>query len=227
MNNKLVEIVFILDRSGSMAGLEDDTIGGFNALVSEQKEIARKFLTKKFLMDSEVKLTTVLFDDKYEILHNGVNINDVKPLTRVEYNVRGRTALLDAVGKTITAVGDRLSNTAEADRPAKIMFVITTDGQENASREYSLEKIKSMIEHQRNVYKWEFVFLGADIDSVTTAAGMGINTSNAKNYTKDSVGTQSIYSAVSKGLTDMRGTTASAKNAGDITFDSSVLNEVK
>ena len=215
MNNNLIEIVFILDRSGSMSGLKSDTIGGFNGYIEKQKQL-----------DGEAKLTTVLFDDKYEILHNGVNIRDIEPLTDEQYYVRGSTALLDAIGKTINDVGDRLSNTAEADRPAKVLFVITTDGLENASVEFTAEQIKSMITRQTDVYNWEFIFLGANIDSISTAASYGISAQNAKNYTANSIGTQSIYAAVTNGTTKLRGKMSGA-GGQSVAFDASDLDEVQ
>jgi uncharacterized protein YegL len=145
-----------------------------------------------------------LFDDKYELLHDGVNLKDVKPLTNDDYFVRGSTALLDAIGKTINTVGARLSRTKESDRPAKVVFVITTDGEENCSREFSQAQIKEMIERQTNVYNWQFLFLGANIDAVSTAQGYGINANYAATYTADSIGTQSLYNSVSKGVTRLR-----------------------
>jgi len=136
MKENLTEMVFILDRSGSMSNLTKDTIGGFNTMIENQKK-----------EDGDAVLTTVLFDDMYELLHDGVNIQDVKELTNKEYYARGMTALLDAIGKTINTVGERLSKTKEEDRPSKIIFVITTDGQENSSKEFTQKQIKEMIEH--------------------------------------------------------------------------------
>ncbi len=151
MNQNFTEIVFILDRSGSMGGLENDTIGGFNGFVKKQAETG------------QTSLTTVLFDDKYEILHNGVDAGKAV-LTSDEYFTRGSTALLDAVGKTINDVGKRLGETPEALRPGKVIFVITTDGLENASREFTYDEVQKMITHQSEKYNWEFVFMGANID---------------------------------------------------------------
>lgn len=194
MKTNLTEIVFILDRSGSMKHLTSDTIGGFNSFIDEQKKV-----------DGEALLTTILFDDEYEILHNGVNLKVVKPLTTNEYSVRGFTALLDAIGKTINEVGDRLSKTKEEERPSKVIFIITTDGEENSSKEFKQEQVKSMIENQTNNYNWQFIFLGANIDAVATAQRYGINANLAHTYTANSVGTQSLYTSVSKGVGGERG----------------------
>ncbi|HBD92996.1 MAG TPA: hypothetical protein DC057_02360 [Spirochaetia bacterium] len=180
MNNNLTEIVFILDRSGSMQSLVDDTIGGFNSFVENQKKLP-----------GEAHLTTVLFDEMYEILHNGVNLKSINPLTRTEYYARGMTALLDAIGKTINTVGERLSDMNEKNRPHKVIFVITTDGAENASKEFNQQQIKSMIEHQTNRYNWEFVFLGANMDAVSVGDSYGITRSAT--YSATSEGTKSVY----------------------------------
>lgn len=184
MNTNLTEVIFILDRSGSMAHLTEDTIGGFNSFILKQME-----------EPGELKLTTILFDDKYEVLHNGLNVKDVAMLTKSDYWARGMTALLDAVGRTIDDVGMRLDKTPEDQRPGKVLVVITTDGLENASRKYSVDAVRQLIELQTNVYKWQFIFLGANIDAVATAKGLGINTS--ANYTATSSGTRSLYDTVS------------------------------
>jgi uncharacterized protein with von Willebrand factor type A (vWA) domain len=161
MNQNLTEIVFILDRSGSMSGLENDTIGGFNGFVKRQAEAG------------QTSLTTVLFDDQYEIIHNGIDAGNIV-LTSKEYFTRGSTALLDAVGKTINDAGKRLNETPEALRPGKVIVVITTDGLENASREFSYEKVKGMITHQTEKYGWEIIFLGANIDVAKEGDKLGI-----------------------------------------------------
>lgn len=192
MNKNLTELVFILDRSGSMQGLTTETIGGFNSLVEKQKQ------------EGDAYLTTVLFDDAYEVLHDHVDIQRVPTLTQREYYARGCTALLDAVGRTIDAVGRRLAETPEENRPGKVIFTITTDGMENASREYTLARIKEMITHQRNVYKWEFVFLGANIDAVETAETLGISRHMSKTYTASSEGCRSTYTVMNKLLNYMK-----------------------
>jgi len=193
MKNNLTEIVFILDRSGSMGHLVEDTIGGFNSFIETQKQ-----------EDGEALLTTILFDDKYEILHNGVNIKDVKPMTTKEYSARGMTALLDAIGKTINTVGDRLNKLDDDKKPSKVIFVITTDGQENQSKEFKQAQIKEMIEHQTNKYNWQFLFLGANIDAVGTAQSFGISGQFASNYTASSVGTDSLYTSLSRSIASYR-----------------------
>jgi len=181
MNQNLTEIVFILDRSGSMQGLENDTIGGFNGFVKKQAETG------------QTSLTTVLFDDKYEILHNGVNAGNVK-LTDSEYFTRGSTALLDAVGKTINDVGKRLNEAAENARPGKVIFVITTDGLENASRKFSYKKVKKMITHQTEKYGWEFIFMGANIDVAKEGDKLGIKADRSFAFDSTSEGVSKMYS---------------------------------
>jgi len=191
MKNNLTEIVFILDRSGSMQSLTDDTIGGFNSFVDQQKN-----------EPGEALLTTILFDSKYEILHNGTNLKDVKPLTKKEYYVRDTTALLDAIGKTINDVGHRLDNTKEENKPSQVIFVITTDGQENSSKEFTAQQIKEMVEHQTNVYNWKFVFLGANMDAVDVGSQYGI--SYAATYSATTRGTKSVYSTVTNLVSNSR-----------------------
>ena len=193
MKKNLTEMVFILDRSGSMRHLAEDTIGGFNSMIEQQKK-----------EDSEAYITTVLFDHEYELLHDHVNIKDVEPITSDEYYARGMTALLDAVGRTICSIGNRLSNTPEEERPEKVIFVITTDGFENASQEFTKSKVKEMIEHQQDKYSWTFMFLGANMDAVGEAMSLGVNAQFARTYTASDIGTQSLYSAVSKSITTAR-----------------------
>lgn len=193
MKKNLVEMAFILDRSGSMSGLEKDTIGGFNSLIEKQKQET-----------GEAFVTTVLFDDQYELLYDHVNIKDVKELTSKEYYPRGMTALLDAVGRTINSIGARLSATPEDERPEQVIIVITTDGYENASHEFTKTKVKEMIEHQQTKYSWTFMFLGANMDAVSEATSLGINQDFAKTYTNSSVGLNSVYSAVSCSVSAMR-----------------------
>lgn len=192
MNANLTEIIFLLDRSGSMAGLERDTIGGFNGFLEKQRNLGE-----------ETIVTAVLFDDSYEILWNGVDAQKVQ-LTGKEYYVRGTTALLDAVGKTILDVGHRLSKTEETRRPGKVIFVITTDGMENASREFSHGKVKELIGHQQEKYNWEFIFLGANMDAAREAETMGISKDNAFNFEASSRGIDKMYCAVSETVSGMR-----------------------
>jgi uncharacterized protein YegL len=193
MKRNLTELVFILDKSGSMSGLESDTIGGYNAMLKKQQGA-----------EGEAIVTTVLFDDKYELLHDRINIKGIRPITEKDYYVGGCTALLDAIGKTIHKIGNAQRNTSEEHRADKVMFVITTDGMENASREYSYEKIKSMVERQKEKYGWEFIFLGANIDAVTTAARFGITHDRAATYNADEEGTRLNYEAISNVVCEMR-----------------------
>lgn len=192
MNENLTEVVFLLDRSGSMAGLESDTIGGFNGFVKRQCEA-----------EGETVLTTVLFDDEYEVLWQGVDANEVK-LTDKEYYVRGCTALLDAVGKTIAEVGQRLSRTPEEKKPGKVIFVITTDGMENASSEFTYRKVKELIQHQRDKYSWEFIFMGANIDAVQEADNLGISAENAYDFEATDTGVEKMYVRMCEAVSEMR-----------------------
>ena len=193
MKKNLTEIVFILDRSGSMAGLEDDTIGGFNAMIEKQKR-----------EQGEALVSTVLFDNDSEVIHDRVDIQRIKPMTHKEYYVRGCTALLDAVGGAIHHIGNVHKYAREEDRPEKTLFIITTDGMENASSKYSYEKLKAMIERQKEKYGWEFLFLGANIDAAKDAARFGIGADRAANYHADSEGTNVIYETVSEAITQVR-----------------------
>ena len=193
MKKGLTELIFILDRSGSMSGLGSDTIGGYNAMLEKQKK-----------EPGEAVITTVLFDDKYELLHDRINIRGIEPITEKEYYVRGTTALLDAVGRTISKIVNVQKHTVEDERAENVMFVITTDGMENASREYSYEKIRRMIEHQKSKYGWEFIFLGANIDAVDTAERFGIGQDRAVNYNADSEGTLLNYEVISETVSYLR-----------------------
>ena len=193
MRRNLTEIVFILDRSGSMAGLEEDTIGGFNAMIEKQKR-----------EPGEAYVSTVLFDNTCDVIHDRVAIRKVAPMTRKEYYVRGCTALLDAVGGAIRHIGNVHKYAREEDRPEKTIFVITTDGMENASRHYSYEKVKSMITHQKEKYGWEFLFLGANIDAAAVAGRFGIGEDRAVNYHNDSIGTALNYEVVSDAIRTVR-----------------------
>lgn len=216
MNTNLTEIVFILDRSGSMIGLEGDTICGFNAFIEKQKN-----------EPGDALLTTILFDDQYEILHNGMNLKEVQPMTKDQYWARGTTAMYDAIGKTINDVGHRLSQTPEQYRPGKVIFVITTDGEENASREFNRSKVKEMIQHQTEKYSWEFIFLGANIDSVQQARSMGISADFAADYCASAQGTSSMYCAVDAAVSSLRSTgTISASWADGLTSNADVTSLV-
>ncbi|NLT15727.1 MAG: VWA domain-containing protein [Clostridiales bacterium] len=201
MKKGLTELVFILDRSGSMSGLETDTIGGYNSMLAKQKN-----------EPGEAVITTVLFDDKYELLHDRISLKGIAPITDREYFVRGSTALLDAIGRTINKIGNAQKNTLDEERAEKIMFVITTDGMENASREYGYDKVRRMIERQKERYGWEFIFLGANIDAVETAARFGINADRAVNYNSDSEGTQLNYEVISETVSCMRASQAVPSN---------------
>ena len=185
MRKNLTEIVFILDRSGSMNGLERDTIGGFNSMIEQQKKA-----------EGEALISTVLFDNVSEVLHDRVNVRDIRPMTDRDYTVRGCTALLDAIGGAIHHIGNVHKYARPEDVPEHTMFVITTDGMENASRRYNSEKVKQMIERQKAKYGWEFLFLGANIDAVETASQFGIGADRAVNYQCDSEGTALNYEVI-------------------------------
>lgn len=186
MKKNLTELVFILDRSGSMAGLEKDTIGGFNSMIEKQRR-----------EPGEVYVSTVLFDSTCEVIHDRVPLDQVKPLTEREYYARGCTALLDAVGGAIHHIGNVHKYAREEDRPEHTMFIITTDGMENASHAYSYDKVRRMINLEKEKYGWEFLFLGANIDAAAEAARFGINEDRAVNYKCDSVGTALNYEVLS------------------------------
>lgn len=190
--NNTTELVFIIDRSGSMAGLEEDTVGGFNAMIEKQKK-----------KDGLCLVTTVFFDNESEIIHDRIRLEDVTEMTD-EYYVRGCTALLDAVGKTIEHIGNIHKYARPEDVPANTIFIITTDGMENASHKFTKDKVKKMIERQKKKYGWEFIFIGANIDAVNVAAGIGIGADRAANYHADSRGTRVNYEAMSKAVFSMR-----------------------
>jgi len=193
MRKNLTEIVFILDRSGSMSGLEADTIGGFNSMIEKQKKA-----------EGEALISTVLFDNTSEVIHDRVSVQNIKPMTDEDYMVRGCTALLDAIGGAIHHIGNVHKYARAEDVPEHTMFVITTDGMENASRHYDSEKVKKMIERQKEKYGWEFLFLGANIDAVETARHFGISEDRAVNYHSDSEGTQLNYEVVSEAISAVR-----------------------
>jgi len=193
MKKNLTELVFILDRSGSMAGLEKDTIGGFNSMIERQRAT-----------EGEVIISTVLFDNTSEVIHDRVDIHRIEPMTEKQYFVRGCTALLDAIGGAIHHIGNVHKYAREEDRPEHTMFVITTDGMENASHRYSSDCVKQMIERQKSKYGWEFLFLGANIDAVETAGNFGIEADRAVNYHSDSEGTALNYEVLSEAICSVR-----------------------
>ena len=195
MKKNLTELVFILDRSGSMAGLEKDTIGGFNAMIEKQRG-----------EPGEALISTVLFDNETEVIHDRIPLDRVPALTEKEYFVRGCTALLDAVGGAIHHIGNVHKYAREEDRPEKTLFVITTDGMENASHFYTYDQVKAMIQRQQEKCGWEFLFLGANIDAAREAARFGIRADRAANYYADSVGTEVVYEAVNEAVCQVRRT---------------------
>ncbi len=186
MKKNLTEIVFILDRSGSMSGLEKDTIGGFNSMIKKQRE-----------EEGDCYISTILFDNHSQVIHDRLPLDKVPELTEKEYFVRGCTALLDAVGGAIHHIGNVHKYAREEDRPEKTLFVITTDGMENASRTYTYDMVKKMITHEKEKYGWEFLFLGANIDAAKEAGRFGIAPERAANYHADSEGTSVIYDSLS------------------------------
>lgn len=197
MKKDLTELVFILDRSGSMSGLESDTIGGFNSVMTKQKA-----------EEGDANVTTVLFDDKYELLHDRYNLKKIDRITEKDYYVRGTTALLDAIGKSIHKMINSQKYALEDERADKVLFVIITDGMENASVEYGYEKIKKMIHQQQEAYGWEFIFLGANIDALETAGRFGIGEDRAANYHADSEGTMLNYQVISETVSMVRAKSA-------------------
>ena len=193
MKNNITELVFILDRSGSMSGLESDTIGGFNAMIEKQKK-----------QDGVCYVSTVLFDNVSEVLHHRKKLEDVAPMTDKDYTVRGCTALLDAIGGAIHHIGNIHKYARPEDVPEHTVFVITTDGLENASHRYSSEEVKRMIEREKEQYGWEFLFLAANIDAVETAASIGVSRDRAVNYHADSMGTELVYETVCEAVSQVR-----------------------
>lgn len=193
MKNNITELVFILDRSGSMSGLESDTIGGFNSLIKKQRK-----------QDGECYVSTVLFDNVSEVLHDRIKLSDVPKMTERDYTVRGCTALIDAIGGAIHHIETIHKYARPEDVPEHTMFVITTDGMENASHRYSSDEVKKMIERQKAKYGWEFLFIGANIDAVNTAKNFGIGADRAVNYTADSRGTEVLFDTVSDTVCCMR-----------------------
>ena len=216
MKKNLTEIVFILDRSGSMAGLEADTIGGYNSLIEKQKN-----------EEGEAYVSTILFDDKQEVLHDRVNLKEIQPMTREEYYVRGCTALLDAVGGAIRHIGNVHKYARVEDRPEKTLFIITTDGMENSSRHYTYEKVRMMIQRQKDKYGWEFLFLGANIDAIEEARRFGIDAEKAVNYECDGVGTELNYRVLSKAVSRVRESVCCASAALDADWKAEIEADYK
>jgi uncharacterized protein YegL len=193
MKKGLTELVFILDKSGSMAGLEKDTIGGFNSMLQKQRS-----------EQGECRVTTVLFDNRYTLLHDRIDIQAVSPMTEKEYCVGGSTALLDAIGRTIGKISAVQENTAEDFRAEKVIFIIITDGEENSSREFSAPEVKKLIRREKEAHGWEFLFLGANINAVETAGRFGISADKAVDYVPDREGTALNYAAMCEAVSEFR-----------------------
>ena len=193
MRKGLTEVVFILDRSGSMSGLESDTIGGFNSMIEKQKK-----------EEGEAYISTVLFDDKTEVLYDRVPVAKVEPMNDNQYYVRGCTALLDAIGGAIHHIANVHRYAREEDRPEKTLFIITTDGMENSSHIYDYRKVKKMVEKEKNKYGWEFLFLGANIDAIEVAGRFGVSANRAINYVSDEEGTALNYQVLSDTVSAVR-----------------------
>jgi uncharacterized protein YegL len=215
MKKGLTEIVFILDRSGSMSGLENDTIGGFNSMISKQKD-----------EEGEALISTVLFDNETEVIHDRLPLDKIAPLTGKEYYVRGSTALLDAIGEAIHHISSIHKYAREEDVPEKTLFIITTDGMENSSRKYSYDKVKKMVEKKKEKNHWEFIFLGANIDAVSVANKFGVDRSRAVTYECDGAGTALNYKMMSKMVSCARA--SKSAEAMGAAFDSEeMLSEIR
>ena len=215
MSKGYTEIVYILDRSGSMGGLEADTIGGFNAMMEKQKKTGEKAL-----------VSTVLFDDRSEVIHDRVPIDKIEKMTDKQYYVRGCTALLDAVGGAIRHIGNVHKYIRPEDRPDNTLVVITTDGMENASSRYSREQVENMVKHQQEKYGWEFIFIGANIDAYEEARKFGISKERAVNYVCDEIGTANVYAGISRAVCSVMRAHASAK-ASECLEESNWAEEIK
>jgi uncharacterized protein YegL len=215
MKKGLTEIVFILDRSGSMAGLEDDTIGGYNSMLEKQKK-----------EDGAALVSTVLFDNEIKVLHDRMSIDSIEPISGKEYYVRGTTALLDAVGGAISHIGNVHKYARDEDVPEKTLFIITTDGMENASRWYSFKTVKEMVERQKEKYGWEFIFLGANIDAAEVAGRFGVDESRAVRYKSDERGTRLNYKVMTE-MVSMARSSDSAEDMRRCFDDGSILDEIR
>lgn len=215
MKKNLTEVVFVLDKSGSMSGLENDTIGGFNSLIKKQKNET-----------GDAIVSTVLFSDEYEVIHNRQNIKDIPLLTSKEYYVSGCTALLDAIGNSIDYILKNHNELKEEEIPEKTIFIITTDGQENASREFNYKIIKKLIENMKKKYKWEFIFLGANIDTIDEANKLGIDTDNAVSFNCDELGVELNYCSLNNAIKSIRKTKTLSKSWRK-NIDNDIKNRVK
>lgn len=193
MNQKLTELVFILDRSGSMSGLEEETIGGFNSMIDKQKSI-----------EGDVIVSTVLFDNQFDVLHNRIPLNKIQPLTKETYYVRGTTALLDAIGRSVQKIRHIHTLIQTKDIPSKVMIVIMTDGMENSSKEYSYHDVKMLIDTMTKEKEWEFIFLGANIDAINVGQRFGMRKDRVANYHADKEGTSLNYEVISDAVTQYR-----------------------
>lgn len=199
----LTDITIILDRSGSMQSVRTDTIGGFNSFLAEQKKV-----------DKPANISLVQFDDVYEVVYSDKDIKTADDLTDATFQPRGSTALYDAIGRTVNAIGKRLSDTSETDRPENVLVVIMTDGHENASKEFTSATVSQMIQHQQDAYQWQFVFVGANQDAVLSARALGINVNNAMSYAANAVGTQEVMRSMSANVASYR----TSKVASDLAF---------
>jgi uncharacterized protein YegL len=215
MKKGLTEIVFILDRSGSMRGLEADTIGGYNSMIDKQKG-----------EDGEALISTVLFDGQTEVLHDRIPLDKIEPITDKEYYVRGSTALLDAIGGAIHYIGNIHKYARSEDVPEKTLFIITTDGMENSSRNYTYDKVKKMVERQKEKYHWEFIFMGANMDAVSVANNFGVDRLHAVTYECDGAGTALNYKVMSKMVSRAR-KAGSAKEMGAAFDSEEMLSEIR
>jgi uncharacterized protein YegL len=207
MKTGLTEIACILDRSGSMSGIIDEAIGGLNKFIDDQKAL-----------DGDANVTIALFDDRYKVIYDNVDIQTIPTITRDMYNPCGMTALYDSIGKTMTSIGERLAKTSEEDRPEKVMIVILTDGQENSSREYSASKIAEMITHQEEKYSWAFVYLASNVDAMATGSAFGMRSINTLSFTSTTEGTKSAFDNMSLYSTNVRGMASKGISDMDVLY---------